>query len=85
MAPAKARPSAFDRFTDASSTAISSGFSAAMQIGAQPQGLPDSFNTQSEGADWLKDLQMASGMEGGDDDAGMGEGYSDEDDVDSEV
>lgn len=61
MAPsARTRPSPYDRFTDASPSAVASGFSAAMALGPQPK----LELGQSEGASWLRNLQEASGING---------------------
>lgn len=61
MAPsARTRPSPYDRFTDASPSAVASGFSAAMALGPQPK----LETSQSEGTNWLRDLQKAAGMNG---------------------
>ncbi|PWN26990.1 hypothetical protein BDZ90DRAFT_232569 [Jaminaea rosea] len=58
MPPAKKRKSPYDRFTDASPTAISAGFAAAMNIGPQPRGIqggtmaaPSSSNLGSSSGD----------------------------------
>jgi hypothetical protein len=94
MPPAqRVRPSPYDKFTDASATAVASGFSAAMALGPQPK----LKQNDEEGTDWLRSLQKESGLNqggflpqgsisgtahglGGDD-----EDLSDDDDGDSEV
>lgn len=79
MPPAKKRKSPIDRFTDASPSAISAGFSAAMNLGPQPKGFGrpitstaglgelegvSSTPSGSTGASWLQSLQDASGVRG---------------------
>lgn len=83
MPPAKKRRSPLDRFTDASPTAISAGFSAAMSLGPQPkpfggsrsgsgsggvgEGLTGGINRQGDQS-WVQGIRDASGLlEGGDD------------------
>lgn len=90
----RVRPSPFDKFTDASASAVASGFSAAMALGPQPKLRTEDNGMNSEGTDWLRNLQRAAGLNkvefplgdlssghlGGDD-----EDLSDEEDGDSEV
>ncbi|UZJ53333.1 hypothetical protein CBS101457_002653 [Exobasidium rhododendri] len=68
MAPGRERPSPIDKYTDASASAISSGFTAAMSLGPQPGKTTtpqrDPEPGTSEGVDWLRKLQEASGMLG---------------------
>lgn len=62
MPPAqRVRPSPYDKFTDASATAVASGFSAAMALGPQPK----LKQGKEEGADWLRTLQKESGLNQG--------------------
>lgn len=79
--PLRARPAPIDRFTDASASAISSGFSAAMALGPQPKaGAPSEFSAASstEGVEWLRDLQSVSGF------GGTGTPADDDDDDDDD-
>jgi hypothetical protein len=98
MAPSqRVRPSPFDKFTDASASAVSSGFTAAMALGPQPKLQSDGNGSQSEGTDWLRNLQKAAGLTGAEFPvngfssgiasglAGDDEDLSDEDEGDSEV
>lgn len=78
------RAAPYDRFTDASASAVSSGFSAAMSLGPQPK-MPNGMNTDSgEGADWLRNLKQVSGMFDGAPGSGMYIGDPTEAHLDSE-
>ncbi|PWN87695.1 hypothetical protein FA10DRAFT_269009 [Acaromyces ingoldii] len=78
--PLRARPAPIDRFTDASASAITSGFSAAMALGPQPKAGPSEFSAASstEGVEWLRDLQSVSGF------GGTGTPADDDDDDDDD-
>ncbi|CAO1633604.1 unnamed protein product [Parajaminaea phylloscopi] len=66
MPPAKKRKAPIDRFTDASPTAISAGFSAAMNLGPQPKGFgPLITNTAGFGDFALAPIGASPGSSSG--------------------
>ncbi|PWN34762.1 uncharacterized protein FA14DRAFT_160224 [Meira miltonrushii] len=85
------RAAPYDRFTDASASAVSSGYTAAMSLGPQPK-MNGSIADSEEGADWLRNLKQVSGMyDGGPgsgvyigDPANAQDDSEDEDELDSE-
>ncbi|PWN19535.1 hypothetical protein BCV69DRAFT_313786 [Microstroma glucosiphilum] len=76
MPPAKKRRSPLDRFTDASPTAISAGFSAAMSIGPQPRMIRNNSasGSGSRGANGV--IGQGSTSAGSNNDFGFGEGLA---------
>lgn len=85
------RAAPYDRFTDASASAVSSGYTAAMSLGPQPK-MNGSIADSEEGADWLRNLKQVSGMYDGEPGSGVYIGEpshgqddsEDEDELDSE-
>lgn len=92
MAPSsRNRAAPYDRFTDASASAVSSGFTAAMSLGPQPK-MNGTMADSEDGADWLRNLKQVSGMYDGGPGSGVyigdpsntHEDSEDEDELDSE-